>query len=195
MEDKLGLVVLVCVLVFTYVYFFRPELVGMFTKVDNPTEIKTSTTISSTTTTTVSIEELSACPIDDLKKIIQESAQTRRIETPYPDISNNNNYRFWIPVWKPQPDNPAALNSIYVQGFQLVTGYGSKCYDGVCVECRFGKNVGEYTYYLYCETSLVLRKDIITNGLIQAKIRKEVNKIVLNLRNDFEVIEINCIDI
>jgi hypothetical protein len=52
MENKVGWVVLVCVLVFAYVYFFRPEIVGKVAEAIDPTTTTTSTTTTTTSTTT-----------------------------------------------------------------------------------------------------------------------------------------------
>jgi hypothetical protein len=203
MEDKLGFVVLICVLIFAYVYFFRPDIIGMFTKVDSPREIKTSTTISSTTTTTVSIEKLSACPIDDLKRIIQESAQTRQIKIIGTDaFFHETDTVFSIPIWKDNPDIPAGLTKVFIKGFELDKigdGYPINLHcksDDVCVKCRNGENEGENVKYLYCDTYLGLHKVIInSDDVIQKKVFKEVNKFILDPKNNYKVIEINCIDI
>ena len=175
MENKLGWVVLLCILVLG-TYLIYPRISGMITVVDSSKE--TTTTTIETTTTTISIEQLSACPIEDLKEMIQQSAMNNKVRTYDPG------YEFRIKL-------------DMINGFESeALGWAKYGPDEAIVKCRYGNEVGEYTYYLYCRTQLWLRKTIISSeGQILKKVVLSIDDFILNPRKGFEIIEFNCREI
>lgn len=186
MWKNVGWIVLVFIIILGS-YLVYPRITGMFTEIDTAEEI---TTVPSPTTT-ISVEQLSACPIEDLKKEIQWSAKNRQEEI----IGSSFTCK--------ETDTAFSLvTDASMKGFELGKfGDGWPinlcCRHGdVCVLCRNGEREGENINYLYCKTYLRLHKDIISpEGVILKKISKKVDSFVLDPQNDYRVIEINCVDV
>jgi len=123
------------------------------------------------------IEESSAYPIEELKELIQES-----VDENITKASGSTMFDYYMDI--SVPDSIKGFETMHLLGYD----------EDPSATCSFGRMQGQNINYLYCNSLLGLKKDIVSpDGVI---LKKLYCGIVMGVRfvldNNFKVIEVSC---